>query len=431
MGAVPSLPCKAQSGLAGLDCAASVTLAWNQQGLSLSPIALPCSAKVEEWLTWDEFLYVFLRFCSLSHHELCQALFQFIVIEIDSPRCGFGTEVYPQPSSAVQDALSLDRTEHHIPRSCHNIAAQHRLHYLTWEQLSEYYDFYSGCGVKSFNTKDIEFHKCAASAEQEVYEDQKCCLRCYMCSQGGFLECGDADEATNESILHFGLCRAVAAFPGLVQPHSTLAEGAATRSCIDVVLGGDGRVLHHGKDARGLVRSVEQDASQLMLLAPSSTTVRNIVNGNTNRKNQNPNYYDCFIVAFPSGEPPFRETCDMLAPDALGCQAVNVDQHCPPQQLLNPVSFSESLMSKKPLYIAIFCPRPEVSPVELCDDSYLGVECYLHDSRMSAARNGFSQFWGATDLSCSGFLVLGNLLWSGRGPVEPSMPGLVAVFCVG
>jgi len=176
---------------------------------------------VEEWLTWDEFLYVFLRFCSLSHHELCQALFQFIVIEIDSPR----------------------------------------LHYLTWEQLSEYYDFYSGCGVKSFNTKDIEFHKLPMS-------------RYYI---SDFVELLQRFQVLFNPILHL---------------QKALQRYIPSVSFWD-----------RYDRADSFTRKVTEEFFIMEKM-----------------------HVDLF------GEPPFRETCDMLAPDALGCQAVNVDQwnlRCP------------------------------------------------------------------------------------------------------
>mmetsp|Transcript_17588 Transcript_17588/g.31755 ORF Transcript_17588/g.31755 Transcript_17588/m.31755 type:complete len:447 (-) Transcript_17588:43-1383(-) len=176
---------------------------------------------VDEWLTWDEFLYIFLRFCSLSHHELCQALFQFIVIEIDSPR----------------------------------------LHYLTWEQLSEYYDFYSRCGVKSFNTKDVEFHRLPMS-------------RYYM---SDFVELLQRFQVLFNPILHL---------------QKALQQHIPSLNFWD-----------RYDRAEAFTRKVTEEFFLMEKM-----------------------HVDLF------GEPPFRETCDMLAPDALGCQAVNVDQwnlRCP------------------------------------------------------------------------------------------------------
>lgn len=68
-------------------------------------------------ISWDAFLYVFLRFCSLSKLELCQCLFYII-----SKQCKSWT-----------------------------------VHYLTSTQLQEFYDFYANCPVQSFSTKSISF----------------------------------------------------------------------------------------------------------------------------------------------------------------------------------------------------------------------------------------------------------------------------------
>mmetsp|Transcript_34684 Transcript_34684/g.80963 ORF Transcript_34684/g.80963 Transcript_34684/m.80963 type:complete len:459 (+) Transcript_34684:76-1452(+) len=176
---------------------------------------------VDDWLSWDEFLYIFLRFCSLSHHELCQALFQFIVREIDSPR----------------------------------------LHYLTWQQLAEYYTFYNRCGVKSFNTKSIEFHRLPLS-------------RYYM---SDFVELLQRFQVLFNPILHL---------------QKALQQHIPSLNFWD-----------HCDRAEAFTRKVTEEFFLMEKM-----------------------HVDLF------GEPPFRETCDMLAPDALGCQAVNVDQwnlRCP------------------------------------------------------------------------------------------------------
>ncbi len=68
-----------------------------------------------ETMEWNQFLYIFLRFNSLSKVELCQAMFYIIIKDVKS----------------------------------------WTIHYLTCSQLQEYYEFYKESPVKSFNTKDI------------------------------------------------------------------------------------------------------------------------------------------------------------------------------------------------------------------------------------------------------------------------------------
>ncbi|CAD7930561.1 unnamed protein product [Amoebophrya sp. A25] len=70
-----------------------------------------------EVVTWDEFLYIFLKFNSLSKVELCQTMFYIIVKDVKS----------------------------------------WTIHYLTCTQLSEYYSFYDDCPVESFSTSEINF----------------------------------------------------------------------------------------------------------------------------------------------------------------------------------------------------------------------------------------------------------------------------------
>ena len=65
----------------------------------------------------DEFLYVFLRFNSLSKVELCQTMFYIIIKDVKS----------------------------------------WTIHYLTSTQLHEYFEVYRDCPVKSFNTGEISF----------------------------------------------------------------------------------------------------------------------------------------------------------------------------------------------------------------------------------------------------------------------------------
>ncbi|CAD7934805.1 unnamed protein product [Amoebophrya sp. A120] len=68
-------------------------------------------------VNWDEFLYIFLKFNSLSKVELCQAMFYIIVKDVKS----------------------------------------WTIHYLTCTQLSEYYSLYDDCPVESFSTSEINF----------------------------------------------------------------------------------------------------------------------------------------------------------------------------------------------------------------------------------------------------------------------------------
>ncbi|KAF4716087.1 hypothetical protein FOZ62_005577, partial [Perkinsus olseni] len=72
---------------------------------------------------WDEFLYIFLRFCSLSKIELCQLMFLIIVKEVKS----------------------------------------WTVHYLTASQLDEFYSRFHHCPVQSFDTHDIHFGRLALS----------------------------------------------------------------------------------------------------------------------------------------------------------------------------------------------------------------------------------------------------------------------------
>lgn len=72
---------------------------------------------VKEEVTWDSFLYILLQFCSLSKVELCQALFLIILKNLES------------------------KVEH----------------YVTMDQLIEFYGFYAKCPVTSFNTRAIDF----------------------------------------------------------------------------------------------------------------------------------------------------------------------------------------------------------------------------------------------------------------------------------
>lgn len=70
-------------------------------------------------VTWDEYLWIFVRFSSLNRVELSQTLFLLIACEVGSER----------------------------------------LHYLTSAQLKDFYSFYDDCPYKAFNTMGIDFDK--------------------------------------------------------------------------------------------------------------------------------------------------------------------------------------------------------------------------------------------------------------------------------
>jgi len=165
-------------------------------------------------VTWDKFLWIFLRFCSLSRVELGQALFVMIAKEVESPT----------------------------------------LHYLTSQELQVFFNNYRNCPVKSFNTESMDFAKLPLSR--------------YYPSD---------------------FCEVVMRFPRLLNP-----------------------LLH----------------LQLSLQAylPSSAFWDEFDQSSFCRKIT----FEFFTInkhrVYIRGEPPFRETCDMLAPDALGPDPVNKDQ---------------------------------------------------------------------------------------------------------
>ena len=66
---------------------------------------------------WDEFLYTFLKFCSLSKVELCQCMYFLILKDVESQR----------------------------------------EHFLTWEQLDKYYSVYQECPIRTFCKGLIKF----------------------------------------------------------------------------------------------------------------------------------------------------------------------------------------------------------------------------------------------------------------------------------
>jgi len=169
----------------------------------------------EETASWDKFLWVMLRFCSLSRVELAQALFLCILKMRDSKT----------------------------------------LHYIRSSELTEFFAFFNGCPIKSFDTSQIEFDLLP--------------LRRYYAS----------DFA--ELLMRFTV---------LLNP-----------------------MLH-------LQQSLQAHMPGLDFWDTCTQSIsfcRKIT-------------FDFFLMEtgriFLRGEPPFRETCDMLAPDALGAVPVNQDQ---------------------------------------------------------------------------------------------------------
>jgi len=168
-------------------------------------------------IDWDHFLYIFLRFCSLSKIELCQVLF-FII---------------------VKDSKTA------------------QVNYLTDEQLMEYYDQYANCPVKAFNTESIDFMDMPLS-------------RYYV-----------AD-----------FCELVCRFSCLINP-----------------------ILHLQRQVQGKLPSQSfwdmNDRADMF-----------------NRKLGLEFFMMQKVHVFLRGEPPFRESCDLLLPDALGSEAIksNINQ---------------------------------------------------------------------------------------------------------
>lgn len=169
----------------------------------------------EDEVSWDSFLYILLRFCSLSKVELCQALFLMIVTKVDS------------------------RVRH----------------YLTMHQLIEFYSVYAKCPVTSFNTRAIDFSRLP--------------LRRYY-----------VDD----------FVQLVQRFTVLLNP--TIHLQRSLQEFLPSVEFWDN---HHRSEV--IIRKITFDFFQMEKTA-------------------------CFLW----GEPPFRESCDMLAPEALGFQACNSDQ---------------------------------------------------------------------------------------------------------
>lgn len=78
-------------------------------------------AGFQDMVTWDGFLYVFLQFCTMSKLELCQVMFYVIARKMKS--------------------WTVD--------------------YLTSTQLEEFYQDFTNCPVKSFDTASVDFTKLA------------------------------------------------------------------------------------------------------------------------------------------------------------------------------------------------------------------------------------------------------------------------------
>eukprot|EP00927_Polykrikos_kofoidii_P050376 TRINITY_DN44294_c0_g1_i1.p1 TRINITY_DN44294_c0_g1~~TRINITY_DN44294_c0_g1_i1.p1 ORF type:complete len:539 (+),score=96.63 TRINITY_DN44294_c0_g1_i1:90-1706(+) len=171
--------------------------------------------KMNGRVTWDEFLWIFVRFCGLSQTELCQSLFLFILNELESPT----------------------------------------LHYLTKEQLEQFFCMYEKCPIHAFNTSFIDFDKLPLT-------------RYYM---SDFAELATRFRQLLNPTIHLQLC---------LQKH---LPGSSFWDFAD----------------RGALFTRKMTLEFFTMKR---------------------------VRVFLLGEPPFRETCDMLAPDALGCEALNQDQ---------------------------------------------------------------------------------------------------------
>merc|ERR1719221_1042997 len=171
--------------------------------------------EVEDVVSWDQFLWIFMKFCSLNRVELSQALFVIVLKESNSSA----------------------------------------LHYTTARDLQDFFRLYRECPVKAFNTGMVDFDKLP--------------LTRYYASD----------------------------FAELVQRFSVLLNP----------------ILHLQQVLQSQLPSSDfWDNSD-----PSSSFCRKIT-------------FEFFTMnptrVYLRGEPPFRETCDMLGPDALGCVPVNQDQ---------------------------------------------------------------------------------------------------------
>jgi len=169
----------------------------------------------EEETTWDKFLWVMLRFCSLNKVELAQTLFLCIL--------------------RIRDSSTY--------------------HYIRAQELQEFFSVYKNCPVRAFDTSEIDFELLP--------------LRRYYMSD------------FSELLMRF---------TSLLNP-----------------------ILHLQQSLQAQLPGTDfWDNS-----TGSISFCRKIT-------------FDFFMMEtgriYLRGEPPFRETCDMLCPDALGCVAINQDQ---------------------------------------------------------------------------------------------------------
>jgi len=169
----------------------------------------------EEEASWDKFLWVMLRFCSMNKVELAQTLFLCIL--------------------RIRDSSTY--------------------HYIRCQELQDFFSLYRGCPVKSFDTSEINFDLLP--------------LRRYYAS----------DFA--ELLMRFNI---------LLNPMLHLQQSLQTR------LPG----LDFWDNSTGSVSFCRKITFDFFLMETGRIFLR--------------------------GEPPFRETCDMLSPDALGAVPINQDQ---------------------------------------------------------------------------------------------------------
>lgn len=169
----------------------------------------------EEETTWDKFLWVMLRFCSLNRVELAQTLFLCIL--------------------RIRDSSTY--------------------HYIRAQELQEFFSAYRNCPVRSFDTSEINFELLP--------------LRRYYASD--FAELLMRFTTLLNPILH------------LQQTLQAKLPGA-----------------DFWDNSTGSVSFCRKITFDFFMMETGRIYLR--------------------------GEPPFRETCDMLCPDALGCVAINQDQ---------------------------------------------------------------------------------------------------------
>lgn len=170
----------------------------------------------EEVVDWDSFLWIMLRFCSLSRIELAQSMFIIIQREMRCPN----------------------------------------MHYITADDLNNfYYSRYRLCPIKSFSSADIDFKKLPHSR--------------YYAS--------DFTELVQR-------------FTQLLNPLLHLQQS-----------------LQANLPDSEFWESLDRTAS-----FPRRITFEFFTMQSTR--------------VYLYGEPPFRESCDMLAPESLGADAVNQDQ---------------------------------------------------------------------------------------------------------